>query len=151
MKSTTLLIRGALLCAALLLVSLPAAGQGKWWHSDEFKRELGLTPEQTRRLEEIFQKALPKLKAQKSALDEAEARFTRLLERGEDAAIMEQVNVVAAARSELEKARTVMLLDMKKILTADQWAKFTALQKQAAARNAAAPARPAKPADDRSR
>jgi Spy/CpxP family protein refolding chaperone len=144
MKSTTLLIRSAVLCAALLLVSSPAIGQGKWWHSDEFKRELGLTQEQTRRLEEIFQKALPKLKTQKSALDEAEARFTRLLERGEDAAIMEQVNVVAAARSELEKARTVMLLEMKKILTGDQWAKFTALQKQAAAR-------PARPADERTR
>ena len=131
MKSTTLLRRGALLCAALLFISFPVAGQGfKWWHSDDFKRELGLTTEQTRRLEEIFQKAMPKLKVQKATLDEAEMRFTRLLERGDDATIMEQVNIVEAARSELNKARTMMLLDMKKILTADQWAKFTALQKQ---------------------
>lgn len=132
MKPTTLLIRSAALCAALLLLSLPAAAQGfKWWQADSFKKELGLTQEQTRLLEEIFQKALPKLKTQKSTLDQAEARFAQLLERGEDAAIMEQVRIVEAARSELNVSRTMMLLKMKKVLTTDQWAKFTALQQAA--------------------
>src|SRR5689334_3955152 len=51
----------------------PQAAQAKWWQSDTYKKELVLTAEQVRRIEDVFQKALPKLKAQKSALDEAEA------------------------------------------------------------------------------
>jgi Spy/CpxP family protein refolding chaperone len=129
MKSIHLVVRMALLAVAVVLcaTSLSAAQGSKWWQSDTFKRELGLTPEQVRRVEDIFQKALPTLKVQKSALDEAEARFERLIERADDNAVMEQVNTVEAARAELNKTRTLMLLKMKKVLTTDQWARFTAL------------------------
>jgi Spy/CpxP family protein refolding chaperone len=106
----------------------PPGIQGvKWWQSDHYIKELGLTAEQTRRMEEIFQNALPTLKVQKTALDEAEAKFERLVERGEDNQVMEQVNLVEAARADLNKTRTLMLLGMRKVLTRDQWARFTAL------------------------
>ena len=116
-----------------VLVAAPALSQGfKWWQSDQYKGELGLTAEQSKRLEEIFQAAVPTLKAQKRTLDKAEAEFEALIEKGSDAAVMEQVNHLETARAELNKTRTMMLLRMKKVLTADQWAKFTALQHQAA-------------------
>jgi Spy/CpxP family protein refolding chaperone len=124
--------------ATLALVALawtanPSAGQQgfKWWQSDHYKKELGLTAEQTRRMEEIFQRALPQLKAQKSALDEAEAKFERLVERNDDAVVMEQINVVEAARADLNKSRTLMLYGMRKVMTRDQWVKFTALHQAA--------------------
>ena len=146
MKSTTLLIRGAVLCAALIVVSLPAAGQGlKWWQSDEFKRELVLTPEQTKLLEEIFQKAVPTLKQQKALLDGAEAKFQRLIQQGDPSA-MEQINVVESARMELNKTRAQMLWNMRQVLTERQYVKLTALQ---AAANKATPQ--SKPADGRGR
>ena len=136
MKSTSLFILYAALGAVLLVVSNPAEGQGfKWWHSEEFKRELLLTQEQTRLLEEIFQKAVPTLKVQKSKLDEAEAQFQRLIEQGDQAA-MEQINVVEAARKEINVTRGSMLLSMRRVLTREQWGKFTALQ--AAANKSAA-------------
>jgi Spy/CpxP family protein refolding chaperone len=140
MKSLQLFIGTAVLAvAAFVWGCTPADAQGfKWWQSDTYKKEMGLTPEQVRRLEEIFQKALPTLKAHKATLDDAEARFERLVERGDDATVMEQVNVVESARAELNKARTLMLLSMRKVLTKDQWAKFTALH-QAAQGNAAKP------------
>ena len=123
----------ALALAALVSIATLSAGQQgfKWWQSDRYKKELGLTAEQTRRMEEIFQKAMPQLKVQKSALDEAEAKFERLVERGEDAAVMEQINVVEAARAELNKGRTLMLYGMRKVMTHDQWKKFTALHQAA--------------------
>lgn len=150
MNSSNLFIRTAALAAAsLLFVSLSAAAQGfKWWQSDDYIREMGLTAEQSKRAEDIFQKALPKLKLQKTTLDEAEARFERLIERGDDSAVMEQVNVVETARAELNKTRTLMLLDMRKVLTRDQWAKFTALH-QAAERAKTAPAKGAKATPDK--
>lgn len=110
----------------------PPGAQGvKWWQSDYYKKELGLTAEQTRRIEEIFQNALPTLKVQKTTLDEAEAKFERLVERGDDNQVMEQVNLVEAARADLKKTHTLMLLGMRKVLTRDQWARFTALNQAA--------------------
>jgi Spy/CpxP family protein refolding chaperone len=116
------------LLAVIVSLAGPAAGQGfKWWQSDVYKRELGLTAEQSRRLEDIFQAAAPDLRVQKRALDQAEAEFERLVEKGDDGAVMEQVGRVEIARAELNKSRTMMLLRMRKALTTDQWAKFTAL------------------------
>lgn len=113
----------------------------KWWQSEKYKTELGLTAEQTRRIEEVFQKALPRLKVQKTALDDAEAKFERLVERGDDGTVMEQINILEEKRAELNKSRTLMLYDMRKLLTREQWAKFTAMHQ--AAQTAPAPAAPA--------
>ena len=133
-----MLTRLTALCAVALLLSLGtvASAQGfKWWQADHVIKELVLTTEQTRQLEEIFQKALPGLKAQSTALAKAEAEFERLIERGDQQA-MEQINVVEAARAELNKSRGHMLFNMRQVLTRQQWAKFTALQ-QAKEREAA--------------
>lgn len=138
MKST-FLVRVTAVCAVLLLVSVPAGAQRfKWWHSEEFKKELGLTPEQTRALEDIFQKAIPTLKLQTAKLEEAEAKFQRLVEQGDQAA-MEQINVVETARFELNKSRAQMLFAMRKVLTGEQYVRLTALQKAAGTAQKAAP------------
>ena len=132
MYSIDRLGRAALVTAALLFLAAPAIAQGfKWWQSDLYKRELGLTAEQSRRLEDIFQAAAPTLRIQKKALDQAETEFERLVEKGDDGAVMEQVGRVEIARAELNKSRTMMLLRMRRALTTDQWAKFTALHQAA--------------------
>ena len=117
--------------AVLVAVALPVAGQGKWWQSEEYKRELKLTPEQSKKLEDVFQAAVPTLKSLKKALDQAESEFERLLERGDDGSVMDQVERVEAARAELNKSHTLMMLKMKRVLNADQWAKFTAMHQSA--------------------
>ena len=117
--------------AVLVAVAIPAAGQGKWWQSEEYKRELRLTPEQSKKLEEIFQAAVPTLKSLKKSLDSAESEFERLLERGDDGSVMDQVERVEAARAELNKSHTLMMLRMKRVLTAEQWTKFNAMHQTA--------------------
>ena len=132
MNPKNLLGRIAAPFAVVLLVALPAVGQGsKWWQSEQYRRELGLTTEQSRRLEDVFQSAVPTLKALKKALDQAEGEFERLVERGDDGSVMDQVERVEAARAELNKSHTMMMLRMRKVLTADQWAKFTAMHQAA--------------------
>jgi Spy/CpxP family protein refolding chaperone len=108
---------------------LAAQGKFKWWQSDRYKTELMLTADQSRRLEEIFQNALPALRAQMKTLESAETELERLVQRGDDSAVMAQVARVEAARAELNTSRTVMLLKMRKLLTSDQWIKFGALHK----------------------
>ena len=121
----------AALGAFLLLVAAPAVAQrGKWWQDDRFKKDLGLTTEQSARLEEIFQKTQPVLRERMQALEQAEDQFDRLVEKGDDASVMQFMGTVETARAELNKTRTMMLLRMRRSLTPDQWAKFTALAEQ---------------------
>ena len=131
MKVSKNLRRAAAIITLLALGASPAFAQrGKWWQDERFRRELGLTAEQSARLEEIFQKTQPTLRQRMQALDQAEKEFDRLVETGDDASVLDHVEIVEAARAELNKTRTMMLLRMRRSLTADQWAKFTALADQ---------------------
>lgn len=126
-----LLTHGVAVALLLTLGAAPALAQrGKWWQNERFRTELGLTPEQSARLETIFQKTQPTLRQQMQALDRAEMEFDRLVETGDDASVLAYVETVESARAEVNKTRTVMLLRMRRSLTADQWAKFTALADQ---------------------
>jgi Spy/CpxP family protein refolding chaperone len=52
------------------LLAPAASAQGfKWWQSEMFKRELGLTADQSAKIEAIFQKTVPVLRQEKDALD----------------------------------------------------------------------------------
>jgi Spy/CpxP family protein refolding chaperone len=128
MRVSRIFLRTLALFSVLLVWATPAAAQrGKWWQDETFKRELRLTAEQSTRLEEIFQGHQSQLRERMHALDRAEEAFDRLVEKGDDAEVMGQVEQVESARAELNKVRTMMLLRMRRALTTDQWAKFTAL------------------------
>ena len=116
---------------AAVLWAAPASAQGfKWWQSDTFVRGLRLTQEQSTKIEGIFQLTLPVLRKEKDALDKAQADFNQMVEASDDAQVMAQVGVVEAARSELNKSRTMMLLRMRRVLTPDQRVTFVMLQQQ---------------------
>ena len=132
MKSTIDLGRLAAVFAILLLLSSPVSAQGvKWWMSDQYKRELSLTTDQSRRLEEVFQAALPTLRTQKKALDDADQQFQLMMQRGNYSSVMEQVDHLEAARSNLNRTRAMMLVNMRKLLTTDQWIKLDAMHQAA--------------------
>jgi Spy/CpxP family protein refolding chaperone len=117
-----------LVAAASLVLWSSASAQGfKWWQTERYRSELGLTADQSRRLEEIFQSTLPSMRAQKKAFDEAESEFSRLVESGNDSAATAQIQAVETARAEMNKTRALMLLRMRRALTTDQWVKLGAL------------------------
>jgi Spy/CpxP family protein refolding chaperone len=135
MTLSTLSRRFTIVAAAVIgvvtLVAPAASAQGfKWWQSETFKRELGLTADQSGKIEAVFQKTVPVLRQEKDALDRAQADFNQMIEASDDAQVMAQVGVVEAARSELNKSRTMMLLRMRRVLTPDQRVKFVMLQQQ---------------------
>ena len=130
MNSTRITVwRYAAVLAALLVVwpDSASAQRFKWWQADHIQRELSLTKEQVTRLEEVFQSYLPILRKQKDALDAAEAEFNRLVAKGDHTATLTQVDVVEAARAALNKSRALQLVYMRRVLTADQHAKLTAI------------------------
>jgi Spy/CpxP family protein refolding chaperone len=126
-RSTLWRCSAALALVALLWPSFADAQRFKWWHADHVQRELGLTREQVTRLEQIFQSYLPTLRKEKEALDVAEGEFDRLVATGDHAATLAQVDVVEAARAALNKTRALQLVNMRRVLTADQHAKLTAI------------------------
>ena len=131
MKVSKILIRSVAAVTLVTLAGAPVLAQrGKWWQDEQFRRELVLTAEQSTRLEAIFQKTQPTLRERMQSLNRAEEELDRLIEKGDDASVLEYVGIVEAARAELNKTRTMMLLRMRRTLTADQWAKFTALAEE---------------------
>jgi Spy/CpxP family protein refolding chaperone len=123
--------RGAACCLVLMLV-LPAAGsaQGfKWWQSDKFKAELGLTPDQTAKLEDVYQRLLPRMTTGKEVLDRLEKRLSDVIAEGvaPEGDVMRLVDQVEESRAELGKTRTLMIYRMHQTLTVEQRAKMNAL------------------------
>jgi Spy/CpxP family protein refolding chaperone len=121
----------ALLIVLATVAATPALAQGKWWHSEKFQRKLQLSEDQISRIEEVFQSAIPELRQQKKALDRLEQQLSRLIDTSADeAAVMQEVDRVEAARAELSKARTRMLLRMRRVLTAEQRVQFGTLHEE---------------------
>jgi Spy/CpxP family protein refolding chaperone len=130
MKSTRIALWRSAALLTLVVLAWPAAATAqrfKWWQAEHVQRELALTREQSTRLEEIFQSYLPTLRKQKETLDAAEAEFDRLVAKGDHTATLAQVDVVEQARAALNKTRALQLVHMRRVLTADQHAKLTAI------------------------
>lgn len=122
-----------LAAVSVLLGQESAQAQGsKWWQDETIQRKLALTLDQSRRIEDVFQSAVPDLRRNKHQLDAVETELARLVEGGgaEDAVLVQQVDRVEEARAELNKTRSVMLLRMRRILSTDQCVKLDAIHKQ---------------------
>jgi len=119
--------------AAAVASAVPAeAGEGvkfKWWQSERFIQELGLTKDQSARIDEVFQASWPALHAAKSDLDRLEAELSTLIAEGaaSEAKVLQQIDRVEASRSAMGRTRSLMLYRMHRLLTADQRVKLKAL------------------------
>ena len=117
-------------CAALLgVITSSASAQSKWWTTEGPTRELGLTAGQSQRLEQIYQATLPKLRAAKKELDRQESQFSELMKRNSpppEGEVMAAIDRLEAARGDLGKLRTLMLYQMRRVLTSEQRAKLEA-------------------------
>jgi Spy/CpxP family protein refolding chaperone len=117
-----------------LLAWAPAteAQSFKWWKDERFLKELALTPDQSSRIESVFQAAQPALRAQKRALDKLEDGLSDMIHdtKVEEAELEQFIGRVEAARADLSKSRTLMLVRMRRILSAEQSAKLHILFEQ---------------------
>jgi Spy/CpxP family protein refolding chaperone len=85
--------------------------------------KLGLTPEQQKKMDDVFQQSRLSLIDLTASLDKEEAILEPLVsaEQPDAEKIRAQVKRVAEARAELEKADANMLLGLRLLLTPDQW------------------------------
>ena len=91
-------------------------------------QKLGLTADQQQRIDGIFQQSRLKLIDLSAALQKEEAILEPLLEveHPDEAKVVAQIDRIAQARGELEKANARMLLGFRGVLSQEQWKKLQA-------------------------
>jgi protein CpxP len=96
---------------------------GRWWKNPDVAQRLALTPDQQKKMDDIFQQNRLKLIDLTAALDKEEALLEPLVEADPPDAgkVRSQIERIAQARAELEKANANMLLGIRLVLTQDQW------------------------------
>jgi periplasmic protein CpxP/Spy len=106
--------------------------RGRWWNNPEMVQKLGLTADQQKRMEAVFEQSRPSLMDLSGTLRKEESTMEPLLaaDPPDEGKILAQIDRVAQARAELEKANARMLLGMRRILTPDQWKTLRALEPQ---------------------
>jgi Spy/CpxP family protein refolding chaperone len=99
---------------------------GMWWKNPELATRIGLTPEQTKKMDDIFQSSRLKLIDLKANVEKQEVTLEPMLSANpvDTKAALAQIGRVADARAELEKANGGMLLGIRAVLTPEQWTKF---------------------------
>src|SRR5262249_46747247 len=111
------------------------------WPGEHYQKHLALTSDQVTRLEAIWQAALPELRKGRDDLDRQEAELSRLIEMNADETVVtHQVDKVEQIRSHLNKARTLVLLHHRQLLTPEQRVKLKAMRDRDRERAGAAPA-----------
>jgi periplasmic protein CpxP/Spy len=103
-------------------------GPGKWWKNPELAKKLGLTDDQINKMEKIFQDSRLKLIDLHATLEKQEVILEPLIEADhpDEDRVLSQIDQVAQARAELEKANARMLLGIRNVLTPEQWKQLKA-------------------------
>ena len=96
---------------------------GRWWMNPGLVQRLGLTADQQKRIDVLFQQNRLKLIDLSAALEKEEAVLEPLLEADhpDESQVLAQIDRIAQARAGLEKANARMLLGFRSVLTLDQW------------------------------
>jgi hypothetical protein len=124
-------VKKLILCAAMALLTLaPMAGAqqlppGKWWRRPELVRNLGLSTEQQTKLDEVFRSKADALIDTKGEVEKLQISLRGELERSQlrRAEIQKIAARLNEARGRLFESELMMLVDMRAILTEQQWEK----------------------------
>lgn len=105
---------------------------GRWWNNPKIGQAIGLTDDEKKKMDDIYQQHKLNLIDLKANLEKAEVEMGPMIEADQpnETQVLAQIDKVAQARAELEKADARMLFDVRKTLTADQWQKLKALHRQ---------------------
>jgi Spy/CpxP family protein refolding chaperone len=100
----------------------------KWWQGQRAK-ELGLTGDQSARIERIYQAALPRLESGGEDVKQSQKELSRLVsaDKTTEVDVVRQLNQVQAARNELDRQWTLTLFRFYRELNPDQRLKVKAM------------------------
>lgn len=103
---------------------------GRWWDDPQTAQKIGLSADQQKKMDDIMQQHRLKLIDLNAALQKQETVMQPLMEaeQPDETKILAQIDTIAQARAELEKANARMLLGIRQVMTPDQWTKLKAMR-----------------------
>jgi len=101
---------------------------GRWWNNPDMAQKIGLTSDQQKKMDDIFQQSRLRLIDLNATLQKEETVMEPLMsaDQPDEARVLAQIDRVAQARAELEKANARMLLGIRRVMNQDQWKKLQA-------------------------
>ena len=101
---------------------------GRWWSQPATVQKLGLTADQQKKMDDIFQQNRLRLIDLNATAQREEVTMEPLMaaETPDEPKILAQIDKIAQARAELEKANARFLLGIRHVLTPEQWKKLEA-------------------------
>ena len=104
--------------------------QGRFWNNPRIVEKLKLTDAQRKEFDDIFLQHREKLIDLRANLQKVELALEPLVSDSQpnETKILAQIDKVAQARAELEKANAAFLLAIRGKLTAEQWTQLQALR-----------------------
>lgn len=103
----------------------------KFWLDPKLRAELGITDQQSKDIEAIWQKGFPARIDAGAKLEKLEAQLDQMMVDAslDETAFLAQLDRVESARTEANKARMLLLYRINKVLNPDQRAKIAAKAK----------------------
>jgi Spy/CpxP family protein refolding chaperone len=94
----------------------------RWWDDKAYIKSLKLRPEQQARMDAIFEQNRAALVSRIEGVQQAESQMEEISKSPapDESALFTQIDRVAQARADLDKATTHMLLQIRKEMDADQ-------------------------------
>jgi Spy/CpxP family protein refolding chaperone len=107
-----------------------AMGFGAWWKNSEIVSKLQLSEDQVKRIEKAFLDHRLKLVDLRADLEKQELQLGPLLDadRPDQQRVATQIDQITLARGRLEKENAMMMLDIRSVLTVEQWKKLQSLR-----------------------
>jgi len=105
-----------------------AMPQGRWWNNPEMVQKLSVTADQQKKMDDIFQQNRLRLIDLNASVQREEVTMEPLMaaDTPDEPKILAQIDKIAQARAELEKANARFLLGIRRVLTQEQWKKLRA-------------------------
>lgn len=110
----------------------PMGGHGahfQWWKNSDTVSKLNLSTTQVSQLDQVFSSHKTNLKTNFEAMRTADKALRDLLDQDnpDQTAVNNAANQVLGARAAVERETTQMMLDFRKVMTADQWKQLRAM------------------------
>jgi protein CpxP len=107
----------------------PNGGEhSRWWNDPRMVEKYKLTDSQRKLMDDVYQKHRMVLVDLHATLEKAELTMEPIMhqDQPDEARVLAQIDVIAQARAELEKANARMLFDIRRQLTPEQWKQIQA-------------------------
>jgi|ERR1039457_6737197 protein CpxP len=106
----------------------PRGEHGRWWNDPAMVEKLKMTDDQRKAMDAILLAHREKLIDMRAAVEKAELEMEPLMraDQPNEASIVAQIDKIAQARAELEKANARFLLAIRGKLTPEQWKELQA-------------------------